>query len=371
RVGVGASVGVGSATEGQVAAEVDAADARRRAGGGVGVAVVGDAVGRDLDDRVGLGDAVGDRAAGILVVAGGVGEGPRVGVGASVGVSSATEGQVAAEVDAAHARGRAGGGVGVAVVGDAVGRDHDRCVGLGDGVVDRAAGVAVVAGGVGEGPRVGVGAGIGVGRAGEVQIADEVDAAHARGRAGGGVGVAVVGDAVGRDHDRCVGLGDGVVDRAAGVAVVAGRVGEGPGVRVRAGVGVGSATEGQVAAEVDAADARGRAGVGVAVAVVGDAVGRDHDRCVGLGDGVVDRAAGVAVVAGRVGEGPGVRVRAGVGVGRAGEVQIADEVDAAHARGRAGGGVAVAVVGDAVGRNHDHRVGLGDGVVDRAAGAAV
>src|SRR5205807_2533543 len=121
------------------------------------------------------------------------------------------------EALAQQALGRAGGGVGAAVVGDAVGGDGDGGVGLGDLVADGAAGVVVVAGGVGEGPGVGgVRDGAGVRGAAQVQAA-QAHATHPLSRAGGGVGGAVVGDAVGRDGDQGVGLGDLVVDGAAGV----------------------------------------------------------------------------------------------------------------------------------------------------------
>ncbi len=49
-----------------------------------------------------------------------------------------------------------------------------------------------------------------------------------------------------------------------------------------------------------------RDGRRVRQAVVGHGVGRDHDRRVGLGDGVGDRRRGDVVVVGRAGEAPGV-----------------------------------------------------------------
>src|SRR5262249_54164707 len=231
--------------------------------------IVGDAVRRDGDGRIGLGDAVAGRAAGVVVVAGAVGEGPGVGrIAAGVGVCRAAEIQ-AAQDDTAHARGCAGGGMGGAIVGDAVRRDGDGRIGLGDAVAGRAAGVVVVAGAVGEGPGVGrIAAGVGVCRAAEIQAAQD-DAAHPRCCAGGGMGIAIVGDAVRRDGDRGIGLGDAVADRAAGVVVVAGAVGEGPGVgRIGAGVGVCRAAE-IPAAQDDTAHARGCAGGGMGGAIVG------------------------------------------------------------------------------------------------------
>src|SRR5206468_3236884 len=93
------------------------------------------------------------------------------GVGAGARVRGAAEVQVAL-VHRSDAADRAGGGVRRGVVGDAVGRDRDSGVGFGDRVRDRAAGVVVVAGGVGEGPGVaGIGAGVGVRGAGEIQVA--------------------------------------------------------------------------------------------------------------------------------------------------------------------------------------------------------
>src|SRR5207248_2223694 len=145
-----------------------------------------------------------------------------------VGVGGAAQVQVTL-VDRPHGADRAGGGVGRGVVGDAVGRHAHRDVGLVDGVRHLAAGVVVVAGGVGEGPGVHRGAGVGVGGAAQVQVG-LVDRADGRDRAGGGVGRGVVGDVVGRHAHRDVGLVDVVSYLAAGVVVVAGGVGEGPGV---------------------------------------------------------------------------------------------------------------------------------------------
>src|SRR5262249_32156910 len=116
--------------------EVHAADAGGGAGRSVSGAVVGDAVRRDLDAGVGAGDAVGDGAAGVRVVAAGVVEAPAVvGVGAGVGVRGAGEVNEGGQVLAVHACGNAEGGVGLAVVGRGgagVRRDLDAGDGLGD-----------------------------------------------------------------------------------------------------------------------------------------------------------------------------------------------------------------------------------------------
>src|SRR5205823_2300767 len=103
---------------------------------------------------------------------------------------------------------------------------------------------------------------------------DAVGALHP-GEGAGVAGRLAVGLAVGGRRHVQVALADVVVDRAGGVAVVAGGVVEGPGVPVvGAGGGVGGAAEGQARAERLAEDAGGRAGGGVSGAVVGDAVGR-------------------------------------------------------------------------------------------------
>src|SRR5207253_8574269 len=114
-------------------------------------------------------------------------------------------------------------------------------------------------------------------------------------------------------------------------------VGEQPGVAVGAGVGVRGAAQVETA-QAFAQYAGRLAGGGVGHAVVGHLVGADDNRGVGLGDAVADRAAGVVVVAGHVGERPGVAVDAGVGVRRAAQVEAA-QAFAQHAGGRAGGGV--------------------------------
>src|SRR5262249_37697823 len=160
----------------------------------------------------------------------------------------------------------------------------------------------------------------------------------------------------------------GVIDSAAGVVVIAGRVGERPSVAaVVAGVGVGSTGQGQAAQRL-AEHAGGRAGNDVRGTVVSDTVGGDDDVGIGLGDGIGDRPGGVVVVAGGVGEGPGVStVGTGVGVRGAGEGQTTESL-AEHAGSRPCGRVGGAVVGDAVGGHDDVGVGLGDGVADRTRG---
>src|SRR5260370_26282397 len=77
------------------------------------------------------------------------------------------------------------------------------------------------------------------------------------------------------------------------------------------------------------------------------------------------------VIAGAVGEGPGVTVvGAGVGVGGAAEVQAAQthETGTAHVSTP---GTLESRMPSAAGRNSDGGVGLGDAVVDRATGIVV
>src|SRR5262249_6341387 len=156
---------------------------------------------------------------------------------------------------------------------------------------------------------------------------------------------------------------------AAGVVVVAGAVGERPGVAVGPGVGVGRAREVQTA-EALAQDARRRAGRRLRRARVGRVVGRHRDGGVGLADDVGDAAAGVVVVAGGVGERPGVAVGPGVGVARAREVQAAEAL-AQDAGRRAGRRLRRARVGHVVGRHRNVGVGLAGRFGDRAAGVVV
>src|SRR5207237_471600 len=155
----------------------------------------------------------------------------------------------------------------------------------------------VVARHVSERPGVAVvSAGVGVRGAAQVQTGQAL-AQDAGGRAGRRVRRRVVGDAVGGDRDAGVGLGDGVIDGAAGVVVVAGHVSERPGVAVvSAGVRMRRAAQVQTGQAL-AQNAGGRAAGRVSRRVVGDAVGGDRDAGVGFGDGVIDGAAGIVVVA--------------------------------------------------------------------------
>src|SRR5262249_8747981 len=127
-------VGRAAGHVGEAGAEVQragalAADARLRAAGPVGVAVVDAGVASDHHGRRRLGDDDGDVAALVLVVAV-AGEGP-------VGRAAGHVGEAGAEVQragalAADARLRAAGPVGVAVVDAGVAADRDGRVGLGD-----------------------------------------------------------------------------------------------------------------------------------------------------------------------------------------------------------------------------------------------
>ena len=190
---------------------------------------------------------------------------------------------------------------------------------------------------------------------------DERLAVDARGRAGGGVRVRVVGDVVAGHDDRGVGLADDDGDRAAVVVVVAGHVGEGPvgraardvrerGAQVEAGEGLGE-------------DAGGGAGGAVRVAVVDAGVAGDADRRVGLEDrdALLVRAAGVIrITVERRGRGAPVRQ------GDVGAVAREDDRDrlvesarAGHDGGRRELGAAVDVRAGLEG--HDRRRG---GLVD-------
>src|SRR5205085_2620722 len=138
-----------------------------------------------------------------------------------------------------------------------------------------------------------------------------------------------------------------------GVVVVAGCVGEAPGVAiVDAGCGVGCAGEGQRAGQVFAEDAGGSTRRRVGGTGHGVRGGCDVGRCVGHVDGGVGvlLVVGVVVVAGGVREGPGIGGGAGVGVGRAAQIQ-ASQVLAHHALGRASGRVRVGIIGHAVRRH--------------------
>src|SRR5215469_8272268 len=160
-------------------------------------------VAADRDGGIGLVDLVTHGAAGVVVVAGGIGKGdritdrPRRGIGAD----RATEVQArqALALDAGRA---ARGRVAVAIVGDMVAADRDRGIGLVDLVAHGAAGVVVVAGGIGKGDRITdrPRRGIGADRATEVQArqALALDAGRA---ARGRVAVAIVGDMVAVDRD--------------------------------------------------------------------------------------------------------------------------------------------------------------------------
>jgi len=93
-----------------------------------------------------------DRAAAVAVIAACVFEGPGItGIIAGIGVFGAAEIE-SAQTHVVEARCRAGGLVCGVVKGNVIGRDGDRRLRLGYDVADRAAGVVVVAGGVGKGP---------------------------------------------------------------------------------------------------------------------------------------------------------------------------------------------------------------------------
>src|SRR5207253_799965 len=139
-----------------------------------------------------VGDLVVDAAGGVVVVAGHVGERPRisvVGAGGGVGGAALVEaGQHGGAVDALAAAARR---VGRAVVGDGVAGDRGAVgVGLVDLVVDAAGGVVVVAGHVGERPRISVvGARRRVRRAGKIKAAEVGRPVDAQAVAGRGVWV--------------------------------------------------------------------------------------------------------------------------------------------------------------------------------------
>src|SRR5439155_18030241 len=163
-----------------------------------------------------LADAVVHCAAGVVVVACGVGERPGIAViGSRVGVRGAAPVVARAQVRAAHTGGGAGRCVRIGIVGHAVGCDTNIRVRLADTVVDRTVGVVVVARGIREGPGVtGIGPGVGVRGAAQIQARAQVHAAHTAGRAGGGVRIAIVGRAVGRYSDDRVRFADTGIDGA-------------------------------------------------------------------------------------------------------------------------------------------------------------
>src|SRR5206468_7250056 len=141
-----------------------------------------------------------DAAAGVVVVARRVGEGPAIGARADLGVRGAGEIQPG-EALAVHAGGGAGGRVTQGVIGQAVAADDDAGIGLGDGKGERAADGVVVAIAA-ERPALAVVAGVGAGEAGGVQLAIGGDAAHGDGLR---VGVSIVGAAgVAADDDACL-----------------------------------------------------------------------------------------------------------------------------------------------------------------------
>src|SRR5437016_4183483 len=135
--------------------------------------------------------------------------------------------------------------------------------------------------------------------------------------------VAVVGQAVGGNYDCGICLVDVVVDRAVGVVVVPGYVGESPDIgRVGACVAVRGSAQVKPA-QTFALDARCRVRGGVRVAVVGQVVGGDYDCGICLVDVVMHGAAGRVVIAVAV-EGPSVgRIVPGCGVRGAVQVEQA------------------------------------------------
>src|SRR5262249_48069820 len=117
-------------------------DAGDRGDRHVRAAVVRHAVAGDTDGGVRLGDGDGHVALGVVVVAGGVGEGP---VGRAAGDVGETLAQVqAAQGRAVDAHRAARGPVRLAVVGAAVAAHRDRGIGLGDGEGDVVQGRAAV-----------------------------------------------------------------------------------------------------------------------------------------------------------------------------------------------------------------------------------
>src|SRR5439155_1635370 len=121
----------------------------------------GAGVRRDHDRRGGLGDAIGDRRGGDVVVVGGAREAPGV-AGERAGIRvrrvAHVDGADGGPRLAVHTGDRIGGGVRKAVVGRrgaGVRRDHDRRGGLGDAIGDRRGGDVVVIGGAREAPAVG------------------------------------------------------------------------------------------------------------------------------------------------------------------------------------------------------------------------
>ena len=168
----------------------------------------------------------------------------------------------------------------VAVVGDRRTADRDCGLGLVNDDRDRAVGVVVVAGGVGEGP---VGRSAGNVHEARAQVQPTQDeAANTGGRSAGAMGVAVIGDRRAADVDSGVGLVDLDLHRASGMVIVAGDVRKDPAGRSAGDVG-------EAVAQVETGkrlivDADGRATSPVSVAVVGDRGAVDYERGVRLID---------------------------------------------------------------------------------------
>src|SRR5262249_8272919 len=111
--------------------------------------------------------------------------------------------------------------------------------------------------------------------------------------------------------------------------------------------------------QVRPADAGGGPGQPVGLAVVDAGVAAHVDDRVGLVDVDLALAAGRFVVL-VAGERPVDGVTAGVGVGRAGEVQQAAQILVVHPGGAAGRAVRLAIVLPGVAGDREDRVGLGD-----------
>ena len=97
--------------------------------------------------------------------------------------------------------------------------------------------------------------------------------------------------------------------------------------------------------------------------IVRNTVRRDVNGRIGLGNGIAYRPAGVVVVAGGVGEGPGIRaIRTSRRVRGAGQVQTTQSFTQ-HTRGGSRSRVRSSRVINAVWRDVDGRVGFGDDII--------
>ena len=151
-----------------------------------------------------------------------------------------------------------------------------------------------------------------------------------------------------------------IIDRAGRIVVVAGDIGECPGIaRVGAGIGVGGWRKIETNQCFGGDTGRG-AGRSVCRSIIGERVRSDHDGGVSLADRIIDRAGRIVVVAGDIGECPGIaRVGAGIGVGGWRKIETNQCFGGDTGRG-AGRSVCRSIIGERVRSDHDGGVSLAD-----------